>query len=321
VTPGTPWQRVVRATRIARVALGSRVARIVLPTLVAGVVVLGALVAATPLPAELREPAAPGSVVVEDRDGRELREVRAGDGTRARWVSIRDVEPVTVHALLAAEDARFYGHPGVDLLAVIRAAACDVWHRRIVSGASTLTMQLARVLRPHPHTLRGKLGEMVLALRIERSLSKEQILEQYMNRASFGPNLRGMAAASDAYFDKSLPSLSTAESALLAGLPRGPSLYEVTRHAERAKRRRDRVLDRMADRGWLEPGNLARAKEEPVVTQSRRPGFGAPHFVSGLVSGALARVQPGLSEALAGAQPLSRLRTTLDADLQRVAEA
>jgi penicillin-binding protein 1C len=282
---------------------------------------LVALVAATPLPAELREPVAAGSVVIEDRDGRTLREVRAADGTRARWVSAADLPPVMVHALLAAEDARFYAHPGVDPLAMVRAVALDLWHRRIVSGGSTLTMQLARIVRPHPRTFRGKLGEMVLALRIERSLSKDGILEQYVNRASFGPNLRGIAAAGYAYFDKSPGSLSTAESALLAGLPRGPSLYQVTRHPDRAKRRRDRVLGRMLAQGWLAAPEVERARDEPIAVQSGRPAFGAPHFVAGLVSGALASVQPGLGDVLAAARPLSRVRSTLDADLQRTAEA
>jgi penicillin-binding protein 1C len=289
--------------------------------LAAGAVALVVAVALTPLPPELREPTAEGSVVVLDRDGHALREVRASDGTRARWLALRDMSPVTVRALLAAEDARFYDHHGVDALALLRAAGLDVWNRRIVSGGSTLTMQLARIVRPHPRTLRGKVGEMVLALRIERSLSKDQVLEQYLNRASFGPNLRGIAATSDAYFDKSARSLSTAESALLAGLPRGPSMYEVTRHAARAKRRRDRVLDRMVTKGWLAADDAARAKDEPIDPQSRRPAFGAPHFVAGLVSGGLARLQPGLGDALAAARPVARLRSTLDADVQRVAEA
>lgn len=278
-------------------------------------------VAATRLPEELREPVASGSIVVEDRDGRPLREVRASDGTRARWVRRSDLSETTVNAILAAEDARFYAHRGVDPLALVRAAALDLTHGRIVSGGSTLTMQLARLVRPHPRSVWGKLREMVLALRIEASLSKDEILEQYVNRATFGPNVRGIGAASRAYFDKSLQSLSTAESALLAGLPRGPSLYQVTRHSERARRRRDRVLDRMLAQGWIEPTCAERARAEPIATQSRSPAFGAPHFVAGLVSGHLSRVQPELDEALATAQPLSRLRSTLDSRLQREAEA
>ena len=282
---------------------------------------VAAAVALTPLPDELRGPVAAGSVVVADRDGRTLRELRAGDGTRARWLTLDAVPDVTRRAVLAAEDTRFFRHPGVDPAALVRAAALDLWNRRIVSGGSTLTMQLARLVRPHPRTLRGKVGEMILALRIERSLTKEQILEQYLNRASFGPNLRGIGSASDAYFDKSVASLSTGESALLAGLPRGPSLYEVTRHPERARRRRDRVLDRMVAQGWLAAEDAKLARSEPVVTQSRRAAFGAPHFVAGLVSGSLASVQPGLAAALAGDPPLSRVTSTIDAELQRLAEA
>jgi penicillin-binding protein 1C len=289
--------------------------------LVAPPALLALSVALTPLPPELRAPQAGGSVVVLDRDGRVLREVRAEDGTRARWLPLRDVAPMTRRALLAAEDARFYDHPGVDVLALVRAAASDVWQRRIVSGGSTITMQLARLVKPHPRNLWGKVSEIVLALRIERSLGKDEILEQYLNRASFGPNLRGLAAAAEAYFDKSPQSLSPAESALLAGLPRGPSLYQVTRHPERARRRRDRVLARMAARGWIDLGTLARAEEEPIVPQTRRPAFGAPHFVEGLVGGGLRAVQPGLPAALADAAPLARLRSTIDADLQRETEA
>ncbi|HEY5145975.1 MAG TPA: transglycosylase domain-containing protein, partial [Polyangiaceae bacterium] len=141
---------------------------------------VAAAVLSTPLPGELKECTSGGSVVVADRDGRPLREVRAEDGTRARWALLRDVPAVTTRAILAAEDARFFAHVGVDPLAIARAAALDLWNRRVVSGGSTLTMQLARILHPHPRTLRGKLGEMVLALRIERSLSKDEILEQYL---------------------------------------------------------------------------------------------------------------------------------------------
>ena len=300
---------------------GLRVLAVPVAALALALVAVAVAVARTPLPSELREPVAAGSIVVADREGRPLREVRARDGTRARWVTLDGVPAVTRQAMLAAEDARFFAHPGVDVLALVRAAALDLWSRRIVSGGSTLTMQLARLVRPHPRTLRGKLGEMILALRIERSLSKDAILEQYLNRASFGPNLRGLGAATDAYFDKSVSSLSTAESALLAGLPRGPSLYQVTRHADRARRRRDRVLDRMAAQGWMAADDVERAKGEPIATQSRRPAFGAPHFVAGLVSGGLAAVQPGLAEALAGKVPVSRIASTLDAELQRVAEA
>jgi penicillin-binding protein 1C len=287
----------------------------------AGALALVVAAACTPLPEELRHTGSGGSVVVVDRDGHLLREVRSSDGVRARWLHREDVSPMALEAVLAAEDARFRSHPGVDVLSVVRATFGAVTHRRVVSGASTITMQLARLVRPHPRTLRGKLGEMALALRIEWSLSKDEILEQYVNRVGFGPNLRGIDAASEAYFDKSPRSLSLAEGALLAGLPRGPSLYEVNRHAERAKRRRDRVLDRMRAQGRIGDEELARAKAEPVVVQRRAPAFRAPHLVAGLVSGTLAQMQGGLAAAMVGAQQVERLDTTIDAGLQRVAEA
>jgi penicillin-binding protein 1C len=280
------------------------------------VVVLAAL---TPLPAELLEGATSGSVRVTDAGGRTLREVRATDGALAAWISLGSVGPHVVHAMLAAEDRRFYDHLGVDPVAIVRAVYTDLAQGRFAAGGSTLTMQLARTLRPHPRTLRGKIGEAALAVRIEWSLGKDQILEQYINRAGFGPNLRGLAAASQAYFDKSPGSLSLAEAGLLAGLPRGPSLYDVTKRPELARRRRDRVIDRMASAGWITSARAEEARSEPLLPQAHRPSFGAPHLVAGLVSGAVGALQPGLADALRG--PVTRIETTIDADLQRVAEA
>jgi penicillin-binding protein 1C len=222
-------------------------------------------------------------------------------------------------ALLAAEDHRFYDHLGIDPAAILRAAFVDLWHRRLVMGGSTLTMQLARTLRPHPRTWVGKIREAALAVRIEWSLRKDEILEQYVNRVSFGPNLRGVAAASRAYFDKSPNSLSIAEAALLAGLPRGPTLYDLARRPDLARRRRDRILERMVAAGTLSADAAQHAEQEPILLQTRRSSFGAPHLVAGLVSGVLDARQPGLAEALR--EPAVEIETTIDRDLQRVAEA
>jgi len=302
--------------------------RLALVAAVAAALPLAALVVAaalTPLPGELARAAPSASLLIEDRDGHRLREVRAEDGTRARWVPLAEVGETAVSAVLAAEDRRFYRHHGVDPVAVLRAAATDAAHLRVVSGASTITMQLARIVRPHPRTLRGKFTEMALALRIEWSLSKERVLEEYVNRASFGPNLRGIGAASEAVFDKRPQRLSAAEAALVAGLPRGPSLYDVSKRPELARRRRDRVLARMVDTGALTEDAAARAKGEPLVPQAQHPAFGAPHLVQGLVDGSLRSVQPGLAAAMAGpgagGAGVARVRTTLDARLQRSAEA
>jgi len=275
-------------------------------------------VAATPLPEELRRPHAEASLQVVDASDRLLREVRASDGTRARFATLEELGPTAQHAILAAEDRRFYAHPGVDPIAVVRAAASALRHLHVVSGASTLTMQLARSVSPHPRTAFGKLREMILSLRIEASLSKNRIFEEYMNRVSFGPNLRGFAAASLAYFGKPPANLSVAEAAFIAALPRGPSLYARAQNRNLAEQRRNRVIDRMQAMASVDGASALRARTEPLRPGSLRPAFGAPHFVQGLVGGALRHFQPGLSEALQ--KPATRIATTLDGSLQAEAE-
>jgi penicillin-binding protein 1C len=278
---------------------------------------VGVLAVLTPLPSELLAPAEP-SVRVLSRTGSLLREVRASDGARARPLRLFDLPQHARDAVLAAEDRRFYAHHGVDVLACFRALATNLVHARIVSGASTLTMQLARTLRPHPRSLAGKAREAALAVRIEASLSKDRILEEYLNRVSFGPNLRGVGAASLAYFGVAPGSLSVAQAALLAGLPRGPALYEVTRHQATAKRRRDRVLTRMSSAGMIDEAARDRAIAEPLTPNLDKPAFGAPHFVQGLVTGKLPDAQPGAREALVA--PISEITSTLDPELQRSSE-
>ena len=165
-----------------------------------GLVLLGSIVALfvaaalTPLPVPLKAGGGYGpSIRFLDRDGEVLREVRADeDHTRAQWVPLEDVGKNVQNAVIAAEDRRFEEHVGVDPEAIVRAAISDLVARRVVSGASTITMQLARVVSPHPRNLRGKLGEMAMAVRIEMSLTKNEILEQYVNRAPFADGIRGM---------------------------------------------------------------------------------------------------------------------------------
>jgi penicillin-binding protein 1C len=273
----------------------------------------------TPLPAELREPAAP-SLQVYAQNQRLLREVRTTDGARARPMPLREVPMHVRNAVLAAEDKNFYYHPGVDPVAVLRAALSDLRHLRIVSGASTITMQLARTLRPHRRGAWGKLTETALALRIEASLSKDQILEEYINRVVYGPNLRGYAAASEAYVGVSPASMSVAQAALIAGLPRGPSLYAVSKRPDLAKRRRDRVLGRMAQAGMITEAERAQAAAEPMAVHLDKPVFGAPHLLRALTQGSLDSVQPGLTAALGNVKELSRVDTTIDLEVQRAAE-
>ncbi len=276
--------------------------------------ILAIAAAFTDLPAALSDPRSPDvSLVVRDRSGVPIREYRAKDGMRARWVPLADLGERVPRAIVAAEDLRFRYHPGVDPIAVARAASQDLWHRRIVSGASTLTQQLARTLAPHPRTLRGKLGEMALAARIEASLSKDEILEQYANRVSFGPGLRGIEAASRFYFDKPARDLSLAEAAALAGMPRGPSLYDPRKRTDRLLRRRDTVLERMRGAGLASDEDVERAKAEPLVIAPRGGGLGAPHLVLALTSGKL----DDLGAARAG---VSDVTLTIDRGLQRTIE-
>jgi penicillin-binding protein 1C len=264
-----------------------RALRIALILVVAPWVLLAIAAALTPLPPALLEGQPSTGVVLRDRHGVILRELRADDGSRARWIALGDMGDRAPRAVVAAEDRRFSHHPGVDPLAIVRAAGQLLVHRRVVSGASTLTQQLARNLVPRPRTLRGKLAEAALAIRIEASLSKRQILEQYMNRVSFGPGLRGIEAASRFYFEKPTRDLSLAEAAALAGIPRGPALYNPLRGTERLKRRRDRVLDRMLDADLASREDVARAKREPIAIAPSAGGHGAPHLVRALMAGTL----------------------------------
>lgn len=269
----------------------------------------------TPFPEALRE-SSPASVRVLDRRGHLLREVRAADGKRARPLTDAELGGPLSAAMIAAEDRRFWRHHGVDPLAIARAAVDSLAARRVVSGASTLTMQLARTVRPKPKTILGKFQEMALALRIEASLSKQEILRAYLERVDFGPSLRGAAAASHAIFDKPVASLSTAEAALLAGLPRGPSLYDVKKRPALAKKRRDRVIGRMEAAGSLTQLQADHARGEPLVPSRGAVPFGAPHLVRGLVGGDLRDQVPGL----AGIGVPRVITTTIDPELQRVAE-
>ena len=271
------------------------------------------------LPPELRAQQSEQSLRVEDRDGRLLREVRTKSGALSKWVPLSAMPTALPKMLVAVEDRRFYYHPGVDPVAVLRALVHDVWRLRVVSGASTITMQLARALKPHRRNLWGKCQEMALALRIEASLPKARILEEYFNRVDFGPNLRGIGAAAQGYFGKPVGALSLAEMALLVGLPQAPSSYALHRRSSRAAiARRNRVLNRAAETHIASAEAIASARAEPLQIERRHPVFGAPHLIATLLSGSSAVVQNGLRGT--ETQSASRIRTTLDPTLQRAAE-
>ena len=253
-----------------------------------------------PFPDELltRQPVEPFRVL--DREGRPIREGLSPDGRRARWVPLSEISPNLVDATLVAEDRRFRDHPGVDARAVLRAMKDDVLAFRRVSGASTITMQLVRLLRPRARTWRTKLEESVLAIRLERRLSKDQILEEYLNRAPYAGNIAGVDSAARLLLGKPARDLSPAEAALLAGLPQAPSRLDPRRHFARATKRQRWILDEMKRLGRLDVAEWRRAVEERVVVQEHPATLEAFEFTEWIR-------RPGDVA----------VRTTLDLDLQR----
>lgn len=288
--------------------VGVRVALLLAAAGAVPVLVVSAMALFEPLPVELVAGRKSDSLRIHDRHGRLLRELRDRKGRRTSEVTLQEVSPHVVSALLAAEDARFRWHPGVDPLAVIRAALQALFAGRVVSGGSTLTQQLARALVPRPRTASGKLREMAVALRIEAALDKDEILTAYLNRIEFGPNRVGIEAASRTYFDKPARLLDLAEAATLVALVRGPTFYDPHKGTRRLEQRRNLVLARVRRRGLAPDAAIALAERTPLRLQPNRAAGGAEHLAFELASGRL-------TPALAGRRAVL-YETTLDADLQ-----
>ncbi|SCX35780.1 penicillin-binding protein 1C [Pseudomonas sp. NFACC25] len=239
--------------------------------------------------------------VVLAEDGTPLWRFADANGVWRYPVQTSEVSPYYLDALLTYEDRWFYQHPGVNPLALVRATWQNLTGARVVSGGSTLSMQVARLLDPHSRTFHGKLRQLWRTAQLEWHLSKEQILNLYLNRAPFGGTLQGVAAASWAYLGKSPAQLTHAEAALLAVLPQAPSRLRPDRHPQRAQEARDKVLRRLAEFQVWPQAAVDEALEEPLLL--------AP------------RLEPSLAPLLArrlnrpDSPPL--IRTTLDAALQR----
>lgn len=241
------------------------------------------------------------STVILDHTNQPLRYELTSDDLLAPTVRLTEVSPRVVEATLAIEDQRFRTHSGVDGWAVLRAAWSNLRQRRIVSGASTLTMQTARLLRPLRRSFYGKFREAILALWLEAHLTKDEILELYLSRAPYGGNVHGIEAASRRYFGRDPRDLSIAEAALLAGLPQAPSRLRPDRHPEAARRRRDRVLERMTVSGYISATQAAAAQAVSVEARLHPLPFRAPHFSNWVIR-----------QLAAG----SRVRTTLEPRIQ-----
>jgi penicillin-binding protein 1C len=286
-----------RAVRAAAATL----AVIVLSTLAIGawIVWLG------PLPlAQARQV----STSIVDRNGKLLRAYAMAGG---RWRLPVDaktaVDPGYLKLLLAYEDRRFYSHGGVDPFALGRAAFQLVSHGRIVSGGSTITMQLARLMEPRrERSIYAKLRQVMRALEIERQMNKDQILDLYLALAPFGGNLEGVRAASIAYYGKEPKRLSLAEAALLVALPQSPETRRLDRYPDAARAARDRILDRMVEDGRVSQEDAAQAKGVPVPRLRKPMPILAPHSAD---------------QAIATVKDADVIRLTLDSNLQKVLEA
>jgi penicillin-binding protein 1C len=296
--PGHDGVRRARTVRIAALALAIA-CTLAIGVFAAWVISLG------PLPlAQTRQV----STTIVDRNGKLLRAYAMADGRWRLPVDAKSsVDPGYLKLLLAYEDRRFRSHGGVDPLALGRAAFQLVTRGHIVSGGSTITMQLARLLEPRrERSLHAKLRQMVRALEIERQLSKDQILDLYLTLAPYGGNLEGIRAASIAYLGKEPKRLSLAESALLVALPQSPETRRLDRHPDAARAARNRVLDRMVEEHQVSQEDAAQAKAVPLSRLRKPMPMLAPHSADA---------------AMATVKDTDVIRLTLDASLQKVLEA
>ena len=265
-----------------------------------------------PIPVTLLSADGALGLTIEDRNGVPLRSTRAADGSDARWVVYDRVDPDAINAFVAVEDKRFWDHGGVDGAAAARSFAANLRARKTISGASTLTMQLARLLRPSDRTVLGKVAQTLWAWRLEAHLTKQQIMEQYLNRVNLGEGTVGVAAASALYFGASPSELSIAQAATLAGLAHAPSRDNPYTSPARARRRQALALARMQKLGFATREDVARARLESLASAGRVSPFVAPHFTTRVLA------WTGDERASSTSAPV---RTSLDVDLQRAIEA
>jgi penicillin-binding protein 1C len=260
-----------------------------------------------PLPAGLLDEASP-STVVYDRRGAPLHEALSSDDTRSTKLDAAALPPALVAATLAAEDRRFWRHPGIDPIAIVRALRTNLAEGRMVEGGSTISQQVAKLLlnRQSPNRHRGgtaKLREAVIAMRLEHRFTKAELLALYLNLAPYGNQIVGVERASRAYFGVPAAMATPAQAAFLAGLPQRPSAFNPYRSLEAATKRQQTVLRRMQAGGFLTADQAREALGERLTLAPRMSAFVAPHFVEMVLQAA-------------GEPRPARIDTTLDRDLQ-----
>lgn len=246
------------------------------------------------------------SALVTDRNGYWLHAFATKGGRWRFSADLDDIDPNFVRELVAVEDKRFWSHWGVDPIAVLRASVTSAKSGKIVSGASTITMQTARLLEPRERNFGSKLVEMARALQLERRLTKREILELYLTLAPYGGNLEGVRAASLIYYGREPDRLTPAERAMLIALPQAPEARRPDRHAKAAAAARARVLDKLAAANILDPLIAGEAKEAPVIGARKVFPRYAYHAAS------------ELARSRAGGR--SMIRSTIDISKQQTAE-
>jgi penicillin-binding protein 1C len=271
-------------------------------------------VMAVPFPTELLAPTPHSSTLILDRHGRLLRETLSVESTRGRWVPLAEVSPSLLLSTVHAEDVRFESHPGIDFLAISRSLWINLTAGETRTGASTITQQTVKLIlhRDISRNFATKLSEILWAWRLELTASKNEILENYINRIPYGNQLVGIEAASRMYFGIPADSLSLAQSAFLAVLPSSPSRLDPYRFFDRTKNRQRWLLDLMFEREAIDETTYRRALAEPISLLPRRGTLHAPHF------------SLKLEQELKMLPPDSRpntLVTTLDLDLQQRIES
>lgn len=231
-----------------------------------------------PLPEVLQEPPAPHAVL-RDRNGQELTHFPRDDYFRHHPAALDEIPEHLVKATLAAEDKRFFEHPGIDYAATLRALRDNSKHNRITSGASTITQQLIKISTPAAErNWQKKVSEVLAARRLESQWRKEEILTAYLNRLDYGSHQQGCSAAARHFFGKPLADLSLAESALLAGLPQAPSRLNPHRNPRGALIRRNWILNRLQSEFHYDDNVISRAKAEPILLADQSISNPIPHL-------------------------------------------
>ena len=249
------------------------------------------------------------AVEFSDRNGLPLGTLLSRDQDHTATTPLKQVSPHFIHAILAAEDGRYYQHGALEMRAIVRSLITSIQARRITSGASTITMQLARMIEPAPRTLSAKLDEIWLSWRLAAGMSKDEILDAYINRLPMGGNIYGVEAASRIYFGMPASELNIAQASILAAIPNNPNYLNPYDYWEPLKRRQKYVLNRMVKDKYISREQANRAYKEEISLQSRQQGIiAAPHFLFWLAN-QLPKEHP------------SHIRTTIDRPLQQFVQA